>query len=97
MLEQLVCGVLPQDLPWGLAILFSIDDEDVEVLSLVLSKLPNSPIAVLVCLYHLALRIQKRILGLTSIAGDGLCFRNPNKVRNQPGFKLHLINRSSCN
>jgi len=75
-----VCGVLPQDLPWGLAILFSIEDNEIEMLTFVLSKLPVSRIATLVALYHLALRIQKLVLGLNSIADDALCYRDPNKV-----------------
>jgi hypothetical protein len=59
VVEQLVLGILPEDLPWGLAILFSI--EDMEALKSVLLHVPATPISLNVLIYFLAVLISKKI------------------------------------
>jgi hypothetical protein len=59
VVEQLVLQILPEDLPWGLAILLSI--EDFNMLKSVLTKIPLTPVSFNVITYFLALLIAKQL------------------------------------
>lgn len=68
--------ILPEDLLWGLAILFSI--EDLDVIQSVLSKIPVTPVSNSVIIYYLSLLIAKRMDRLESTLQ-----KDPNKVSKQ--------------
>ncbi|CAG7816117.1 unnamed protein product [Allacma fusca] len=76
VLEQLVSEILPEDVPWGLAILSSIDD--VTVLSKVLQSVPQTQTSYRIILAYLSYRINKE-LNIEMKDGD-LAAGNLNKL-----------------
>ncbi|XP_021958481.1 neuroblastoma-amplified sequence [Folsomia candida] len=87
VLEQLVLMILPEDLLWGLAILFSI--EDLDVIQSVLSKIPVTPVSNSVIIYYLSLLIAKRMDRLESTLQ-----KDPNKIPSET--KLFLQSVGNC-
>ncbi|CAG7659244.1 unnamed protein product [Allacma fusca] len=76
VLEQLVSEILPEDVPWGLAILSSIDD--VTVLSKVLQSVPQTQTSYRIILAYLSYRINKELNIETK--DDDLAAGNLNKL-----------------
>ena len=70
VLEQLVNDILPEDIPWGLAILSSI--EDIDVLSQVLNYIPHTEVSHKVIVSYLAFRVVQELNNdkVESLASD---------------------------
>ena len=70
VLEQLVNDILPEDIPWGLAILSSI--EDIDVLSQVLNYIPPTEVSHKVIVSYLAFRVVQELNNdkVESLASD---------------------------
>lgn len=74
VVKQLVLEILPEDIPLGLAILFSIKETD--TLEAVFADLPSTPLALSIVLYSLSVMLQQSITSKF----EGVYLKNPNQV-----------------